>query len=96
MVYEDTAGFRAGTCTPFLFYDLDYEIKTPLIIHPIAMTTQGLKKDDAIEGVVDEMMQTVEAVKGTFSILFSNTDFSNATTQQEWRTIFSEKLQQYA
>jgi hypothetical protein len=23
MVYEDHLGFRAGTCTPFLFYDLD-------------------------------------------------------------------------
>src|SRR5690606_21572638 len=30
MVFRDTVGFRAGTCTPFLFYDLDYEIKTPL------------------------------------------------------------------
>ncbi|HAV55351.1 MAG TPA: hypothetical protein DCX41_10550, partial [Aequorivita sp.] len=31
MVFWDTVGFRAGTCTPFLFYDLDYEIKTPLV-----------------------------------------------------------------
>ena len=29
MGYADTIGFRAGTCTPFLFYDLDYEIQTP-------------------------------------------------------------------
>src|SRR5690606_8026147 len=39
MVFRDTVGFRAGTCTPFLFYDLDYEIKTPLDVHPAAMTT---------------------------------------------------------
>ncbi|NND87922.1 MAG: hypothetical protein HKM28_01600, partial [Flavobacteriaceae bacterium] len=39
MVYENTPGFRAGTCTPFLFYDLDFEIKTPLTVHPIALTT---------------------------------------------------------
>ena len=30
MVYRNAIGFRAGTCTPFLFYDLDFEIKTPL------------------------------------------------------------------
>ena len=35
MFYFDEIGFRAGTCTPFLFYDLDFEVKTPLIIHPV-------------------------------------------------------------
>ena len=31
MGYINHVGFRAGTCTPFLFYDLDFEIQTPLI-----------------------------------------------------------------
>ena len=30
MGYINHIGFRAGTCTPFFFYDLDYEIQTPL------------------------------------------------------------------
>ena len=34
MGYIDTLGFRAGTCTPFQFYDLDYEVQTPLKINP--------------------------------------------------------------
>ena len=29
MGYEKAVGFRASTCTPFYFYDLDYEIQTP-------------------------------------------------------------------
>jgi len=29
MGYRNYMGFRAGTCTPFLFYDLDYEVQTP-------------------------------------------------------------------
>ena len=37
MGYPDSIGFRAGTCTPFLFYDLDYEIQTPLLIHPFSI-----------------------------------------------------------
>ncbi|MBB1489730.1 hypothetical protein H4O21_24280, partial [Oceanospirillum sp. D5] len=30
MGYVNHIGFRAGSCTPFLFYDLDYEVQTPL------------------------------------------------------------------
>ena len=30
MGYASHAGFRASTCTPFYFYDLDFEIQTPL------------------------------------------------------------------
>ncbi|HAT67560.1 MAG TPA: hypothetical protein DCS66_23680, partial [Flavobacteriaceae bacterium] len=35
MFYYNEIGFRAGTCTPFLFYDLDYEVKTPLVLQPV-------------------------------------------------------------
>lgn len=34
MGYAEEAGFRAGICTPFRFYDLEYEVETPLVIHP--------------------------------------------------------------
>ena len=37
MGYEKSAGFRASTCTPFYFYDLDFEILTPLKIFPFAL-----------------------------------------------------------
>jgi len=34
MGYSDQVGFRAGTATPFFFYDLLKEEKTDLVIHP--------------------------------------------------------------
>ena len=78
LAYHDEIGYRASTCTPFLFYDLDFEIKTPLIIHPIAATTSALRKqsDTQIRETVDNMMHTAEKLNGVFSILFSNHDFS--------------------
>tara|TARA_R100000479_G_scaffold85403_1_gene41525 strand:+ start:47591 stop:48817 length:1227 start_codon:yes stop_codon:yes gene_type:complete len=96
MVYKNTVGFRAGTCTPFLFYDLDYEIKTPLIIHPLAMTTLALtgKSDREINKTIDTVMNSVKKVNGTFSMIFSNTDFSSER-DKTWRKIFSEKMFQH-
>ncbi|PKA83454.1 hypothetical protein ATE92_1609 [Ulvibacter sp. MAR_2010_11] len=94
MVYENTPGFRAGTCTPFLFYDLDYEIKTPLIIHPVVVTTSAFKSRYAsdISKTVAQLMIAVEQVNGTFSMLFSNRDFSPLPANDVWRSLFSEKL----
>ena len=37
MGYASHFGFRASTCTPFYFYDLDFEIQTPLHIFPFAV-----------------------------------------------------------
>ena len=94
MVYENEPGFRAGTCTPFLFYDLDYEIITPLAIQPIACTTQAFlkqsPKDTAMK--ITEMFKKVQAVNGTFTVLFSNKDFSEDPNNKLWRSLFSETL----
>lgn len=97
MVFRDTVGFRAGTCTPFLFFDLDFEIKTPLVIHPLAMTTYAFqtKYPSDIEKAVSAIYKTVENVNGTFSISFTNVDFSSTENNKIWRSIFSDKIQQY-
>lgn len=97
MVYQNTPGFRAGTCTPFLFYDLDFEIKTPLIIHPIALTSQSLSmlKDPEKKELLAGMLEQVTTVNGTFSMIFKNTDFSLKFEKRIWRTLLSTTLQQH-
>ncbi len=97
MIFRNTVGFRAGTCTPFLFYDLDYEIKTPLRIHPSAMTTYAFQKkySSDILKTVNTLLNEVEKVNGTFSMIFSNKDFSASENNNIWRSVFSEKLHEY-
>ena len=97
MVFPDTVGFRAGTCTPFLFYDLDYEIITPLLIHPSAMTTFAFKTKytSDVEKVVNSYLSEVNKVNGTFTIVFSNKSFSSTVENKVWRKLFSEKLSEY-
>jgi len=90
MVYEDHLGFRAGTCTPFLFYDLDYETKTPLIIHPLVGTTLAFRSHTKaeMESEIYRLLDSVKSVNGTFSLLFSNRDFTSG--EVFWRRFFSE------
>lgn len=97
MIFRNTVGFRAGTCTPFLFYDLDYEIKTPLMVHPSAMTTYAFQQrySNDILKTVNSLLSEVEKVNGTFSMIFTNKDFSPSEGNKIWRSIFAEKLHDY-
>jgi hypothetical protein len=94
MVYPNEVGFRASTCTPFLFYDLDSEIKTPLTVVPIAIDTDAFehKYDSEINKTFNALYNSVSKVNGTFSMLFSNKDFTSSEKSKIWRSIFSEKL----
>ncbi len=76
--YPEFYGFRAGTCTPFLFYDLNLEITTPLLLHPYALNNQAARflKETEVEGKVWKIMQNVKNVRGTLIAVFSNEDFS--------------------
>ncbi|WP_147448335.1 DUF7033 domain-containing protein [Dokdonia sinensis] len=76
MHYATHSGFRAGTCSPFLFYDLDYEIQTPLILYPTCSEDRLLV--DERRGTIDmvtirSLYQEAKAVNGYFIIGFTNT-----------------------
>ena len=46
MGYLDQAGFRAGTATPFYFYDVSREFQISLKLIPIFATENSLKKSN--------------------------------------------------
>ena len=94
LFYYNEIGFRAGTCTPFLFYDLDYEIKTPLVLQPVIGKSLSLKfgKESDIEGTIMNIYRSVKAVNGCFSFQFSNRDFEPKKENRTWRYLFSEIL----
>ncbi|MBV7270075.1 polysaccharide deacetylase family protein [Winogradskyella luteola] len=92
MGYIDTLGFRAGTCTPFQFYDLDYEVQTPLQINPYHCLDFGLlkyqselDKKEHLQKLIDE----VKAVNGTFIPVFHNYTFSDLDRWKGYRSLFN-------
>ncbi|MCA0133612.1 polysaccharide deacetylase family protein [Winogradskyella alexanderae] len=92
MGYVDTLGFRAGTCTPFQFYDLDYEVQTPLQINPyqcmdfaLLKYQSQLDKTEHLQKLIDQ----IKAVNGTFTPIFHNYTFSDSERWKGYRTLFN-------
>ncbi|SMC74093.1 DUF7033 domain-containing protein [Pedobacter africanus] len=72
MYYSNQPGFRAGTCSPFLWYDLQLEQTTRLIIHPVAATDLALLNNKTTEALLlqlNELLDSVKLVNGHFYFL---------------------------
>ena len=92
MGYADTIGFRAGTCTPFLFYDLDYEIQTPLKIYPYQLMDFSLLKHTSFLDKKETLLNAVSEVKkvnGLFTFVFHNYALSSIPRWADFKSLFN-------
>ncbi len=92
MGYLNNVGFRAGTCTPFLFYDLDYEIQTPLRVCPFQVIDFALLTKVSLLDKKQELLKIIGEVKkvgGTFTAIFHNYTFSNDIRWKGFKELFN-------
>lgn len=92
MGYLNQLGFRAGTCTPFLFYDLDYEIQTPLRICPFQMIDFALLQKVSLLDKKQELLKLIREIKkvdGTFTYIFHNYTFSKDERWTGYKELFN-------
>ena len=92
MGYLNQLGFRAGTCTPFLFYDLDYEVQTPLLIHPFQFIDYALLKKQSFLDKKEELQRLIQQVKqvnGIFTPIFHNYTFGDDQRWKGFRDLFT-------
>ncbi|WMI68022.1 polysaccharide deacetylase family protein [Mangrovimonas sp. YM274] len=92
MGYINELGFRASTCTPFQFYDLDYEIQTPLQINSFHCIDFALLKKQSLLDKKEELqrlMHSVQKVNGTFTPIFHNYTFSENHRWKGFRELFN-------
>jgi len=99
MGYAQEVGFRASTCTPFYFYDLDFEIQTPLKIFPFAVMDSTLnyykRYVPAIaKSKINILIEEVKKVNGTFILLFHNETFSEDKRWKGWRKVYEDVISQ--
>jgi hypothetical protein len=97
MGYASKAGFRAGTCTPFHFYDLANEAETPLVIYPFQVMDRTLKdymKLQPAEAIlkIEQIIGEVRAVNGTFISIWHNDAFSDKGEWKGWLGVYEHLL----
>jgi hypothetical protein len=95
MGYSTHIGFRAGTCTPYHFYDLIDEKELSLVIVPFQVMDRALlqgaesKPDKAVE-LASEIAEKVKAVGGTFVTVWHNESLSGINEWKGWETVFCD------
>lgn len=99
MGYAKHYGFRASTCTPFYFYDLDYEIQTPLRVFPFAVMDGTLRDYLNLSikpsyEIIINLAKEVKKVEGTFIMLFHNESLSNRGRWRRWKKLYIDICKQ--
>ncbi|MGB5362235.1 MAG: polysaccharide deacetylase family protein [Aureibaculum sp.] len=99
MGYAKHYGFRASTCTPFYFYDLDYEIQTPLKVFPFAVMDGTLRDYLNLSikpsyEIIINLAREVKKVEGTFMMLFHNESLSNRGRWRRWKKLYIDICKQ--
>jgi hypothetical protein len=92
MGYTNHMGFRAGSCTPFFFYDLDYEIQTPLKVYSYHLMDYSLLKTQSLldkKKVLNEIITEIKKVNGEFVPVFHNYTFSDMDTWKGFKELFN-------
>lgn len=97
MGYASHTGFRASTCTPFYFYDLDFEIQTPLKIFSFALMDTTLNDYMNLTpkqslGKINELKKEVQKVNGTFITLFHNESLSGYLRWKGWKRVYESMI----
>ena len=97
MGYASNIGFRAGTCTPFYFYDLDFEIQTPLKVFPFALMDTTLNDYMKLTprqslGRIRDLKNEVKAVNGSFITLFHNESLSDYDRWKGWKRLYDSMI----
>jgi hypothetical protein len=97
MGFASELGFRAGTCTPYFFYDLDDELECKLKVFPFQVMESTLKYylNYSIDRSIVELKRMIDEVKevdGTFISLWHNESLSDEMEWKGWRKVFEEMI----
>jgi hypothetical protein len=99
MGYASYPGFRAGTSSPFIFYDLTAEYETDLIVFPFAVMDVTLQQylsltpHEALDRIKN-ISQQVKRAEGTFLSLWHNESLSGQSIWKGWREVWEGMVEE--
>lgn len=97
MGYPGQAGFRAGVCTPFDFYDLKTAEKTTLTLWPFCIMDRTLKDylhkgpEESLE-IIQYFVQITEQAGGWFIPVWHNDSLSGYGEWRGWENVYLRML----
>ncbi|MEN8826139.1 MAG: polysaccharide deacetylase family protein [Wenyingzhuangia sp.] len=97
MGYPKHLGFKASTCTPFYFYDLNFEFQAPLKIYPYAFNDTSLRFEMQLSPKqalmkINHLVNLVKQVNGTLISVFHNDSLSNFEEWKYWGDFYEDVL----
>ena len=97
MGYASHPGFRAGTCTPFQWYDLGKEVATSLMVYPITYMDGSFAEDlnlqpDEALNIIKKLTDTVRRYNGTLIPIWHNHTVNDQFAWKGWKKVFEESL----
>jgi hypothetical protein len=100
MGFASQAGFRAGTCMPFHWYDLSQEKETSLTVYPFVAMEVKLSKymrlnPEQALNTLKNLCDEVKKVNGTFITLWHNESLTDTGYWKGWLNVY-QQIVQYA
>ncbi|MBX9852232.1 MAG: polysaccharide deacetylase family protein [Cytophagaceae bacterium] len=97
MGYTSKVGFRASTCTPFYFFDLEENNITDLKIFPFAVMDSTLKfylrfRSKDVIAFLKPMVDEVKQMGGNFIFVFHNESIGNEREWKNWGDIYEKVI----
>lgn len=95
---HEQLGFRAGTCTPYPWFDVLKDRPTELIVHPFAVMDNTLRHklhltpEQAVAAAA-ELIRQVRSVNGTFIGLWHESFLSHSAEDAPWRKAILQIIQ---
>ncbi len=97
MGYSEVVGYRAGTCSPFYFFDLKKNQETELLIYPFAWMDRTLRQhlnftpEEAIE-FINKNISEIKELNGTFVSLWHNESLGDIGYWEGWKVVFEHMI----
>ena len=97
MGYSEMAGFKAGTCFPYFFYDLKNEKVTDLKIYPVCVMEAtfkyylGLTPEQTFDEII-KLINEVKKVGGTFIPIWHNDNLGDLSSENSWRNCHDKMI----
>lgn len=99
MGFADEIGFRAGTCFPFYYFDLQQNRKTSLCFHPFAYMDSAfkdyLKRDPSMAKLeIKKLMDEVKMVGGDFIMIWHNSSIHDTGEWKGWKEVLDFTIEE--